>query len=335
AVLCVSAIACSGASPAAPTTPATAAPSAPAAPQPPTCRIVNSPGVTALDSDVACLSISGSNETLDCQGHTINAAIDATGIASGVSILNCTMKGVNLPWNVTNMTIANSTINGAIAIAFGHNNAIRQDRFVGGVTGGALVTFAGGDHNQISDSSLDGNYHGQCSVCGFDDAILLWNESDDTVQGNAISNVWDAGIEGVDAVVDSTITSNTIDNALSAGIASYWCTHWQGNTIADNHVSDATTLVRFSYRTGPLCFGFGSAPSGLFSANTVAGNTLRDPTGFEVVLMSLDFQTNPAAADSNELQDNDVGSGGVLAQPAAAFINAGGNTCGTSGNFRC
>jgi hypothetical protein len=65
----------------------------------------------------------------------------------------------------------------------------------------------------------------------------------DVVRDNTIMNVFDAGIEGVNAVTNTVIANNTVTNAILAGIGSYHCTHWASNTVNGNRVSSGQFLI--------------------------------------------------------------------------------------------
>jgi hypothetical protein len=237
------------------------------------------------------------------------------------------------------VTIANSTLLFAGPFVNEHNIMIEGNHIgdTARVTSGCCpVVFNNGDHNQVVANILDGGYPGVCSVCGQDDGILLWNESADVIRDNDISNVFDAGIEGVNVVTGSTIANNRITNAITAGIASYWCTHWENDTIVGNIASATPEVLTFFYNAGGAkCQGFGPVATGFFGGNTIANNVLLNRTGSDPLGIFLDFATNSPAVGVNMLRGNDVGAAGITTLPAAAFVDGGGNTCMAVGSFRC
>jgi hypothetical protein len=97
------------------------------------------------------------------------------------------------------------------------------------------------------------------------------------MRGNTIRNVWDAGIEGVDAVTDTTVDRNTILNAGKARTALYWCTHRTGNAILHHSVSQSPYLMLAIYDRGSRCRDLTTL--GAFADSQVVGNTFRAPIG--------------------------------------------------------
>lgn len=248
---------------------------------------------------------------------------------------------VSNPNNVTNLTIANSTLSNTLVIRNGQNVIIRGNRISTNRREGAVVTFSGGSRNQVLDNVLDGGYHGHDlsghgndESGGADDGVILDNETGDTVQGNTIMNVFDAGVEGLDSVTGTTIAGNTITGAVFAGIGSYWCTHWQGDTISANIVSQSVQAILVGYSVGTKC-AHPPGPAGLFADNTIADNVLRNYLigGYPGISIRL-----PSIADmvtNNVIRNNDVGSANIFVLPLSGFTNGGGNVCGVNGNFAC
>jgi hypothetical protein len=73
-----------------------------------------------------------------------------------------------------------------------------------------------------------------------DDGVVLVDEANDTIPGNTINNVFDAGIEGIDVVQNTAVAQNTIANAGNGGIGSYWCASWTGDVISSNFFRGGT-----------------------------------------------------------------------------------------------
>ena len=281
-----------------------------------TCGNIVSPGNYVVTADLSqlpefgpCLQVQASMVQVDCQQHQIST-IYLSGV-NNISITNCargTFVNVN---RSTNVTIA-------------HN---------------ALLTVAltGGSNNQVLDNTIDGGYDGSRQQVGEDDGIVLIDEANDAIQRNTIRNVFDAGIEGVDAITNSSITDNTIVNAGVAGIASYWCTNWIGNTVSGNSVSNSSWLVDYYYAVGlGKCINL-STP-GVFQNNRFIGNRFTNP----IVLggtgsLNFRFPTLPTGAVvGNLIQGNDLGAApGPYTDPPSGFIDGGGNICAAGTSLFC
>jgi hypothetical protein len=338
------------------------------APSPPTitsCGIIVTPGSYVVASDISgapsagtCLSIQASDVQLDCRNHTVSSLGFTT--VHRVTAMNCTVTDpifVDSP--LTNVTIAHNTlvggwnsitsqqltlmanhISGRGVILVNASSSVVTNNTVDNATSQTFyaVDLVGGTNNQVLQNTINGGYGGTIPNVGLDDGIILSNETSDTIQGNTISNVFDAGIEGVDIVQNTTIAQNTITNAGFAGIGSYWCTQWTGNVISGNTVSLSPTMMYVVYAVGKGQCG-SPVPAGGFTNNQVTGNRLVNPPalgqdvyGISIALANL----NVAAVSNNLIQGNDLGSGFTLVlTPASGFINGGGNTCDPSSNPFC
>ncbi|MEZ5320062.1 MAG: right-handed parallel beta-helix repeat-containing protein [Vicinamibacterales bacterium] len=288
-----------------------------------TCGAIVAPGSYVLAADVAiavpsgpCLTIEASGVRLDCADHTVTG-IHMTDV-SDVVVTGCTLVSESIG-SGQSFALATRSSN----VTFVANRLLS-------------IVLRDGQDNRVLQNVIDGGYPGSGPIIGQDDGVLLVNEAHDTIQGNTIRNVWDAGIEGVDVVRDSLIADNTIDNAVVAGVSSYWCTHWTGNTIRDNRVSRSYAVVRFRYQVGADKCQNVDTP-GAFSANRMVGNTLRDDLGDTEGSMYFKFPSlDPAVVFDNLLQGNDLGrSIGPYVVPASGFIDGGGNVCGGVFNPFC
>lgn len=337
AAACGSSSSSSSSSSATPTAPSTG----PGAPNPGACRTFNTAGSFALDGDVACVSLESSNLTVDCSQHAVTDHVQYRVDATNVVLRRCNLPALNIQ-AVSGFTISQSTIVGRLNIA-GSNRVTITGNTISAADGSTasccVIRVVGGSDNQLVGNVIDGRYHGQCSQCGADDGILLDNEAGDLISGNRIVNVWDEGVEGINAVMTTTIADNTIVNAAFAGIGSYWCTHWESDTITSNVISESPKAINVVYN--PQGGGCASpAPSGLFSGNTIANNILRDPvaspqsSSFIGLLVDVVSGPAPGAASGNVLQGNDLGTYGIVLRPATAF-NVSGNTCGAAGTVAC
>ena len=378
AVLCVLSViyACGGGSPAAPSPPKpstsatmtsfTACPS-----------YIYQNGVYVLATDMpACdLSIIASNISLDCQQHKLDSLNIAN--ETNVSVVNCVLGPVGqqgetfVANQTTNSSLKNSVVVGGLEtyktngfVIDGNrvsgdsiissngdhalrvtNNTITETQPSSSAGGrSAVIYVTGGDSNLISGNTMDGNYHGNNpgqggdDPNGTDDGIVLANTTNDQVQNNTISNVFDAGVEGSDDVSGSTISGNTIVAAHYAGIGSYHCTNWQNNVVSSNRVSQAEFLLMFYHSVDSQCSSPGAdATQGAFINNQFTNNTLSQPTGDWGIYIDFTW-LNPVPVSQlsgNVVQGNNMGSNSMLLLPLAGFINGGANTCSPGGNVTC
>jgi hypothetical protein len=309
----------------------------PSALTPPTiaaCGMIVTPGSYVLDADItqpvaagSCLTITAGGVQLDCHNHTVSG-VDVSGAAGG-SVSNCvataSSNGVPTGFVVrdsNNVRLDHDIGAGGFVVQDSNNVTLDHDS-------GAAVTLMRGHDNAVLSNTIDGGYTGSGIANGGDDGILVIDETNDRIDGNTIQNVFDAGVEGVDVVANTTITNNTIVNAADAGIASYWCTSWTGSSVIGNTVSRSTTLVYFKYQVGSRQCPNPSTP-GAFTNNLFSGNVFRDPLPINPPdAMWFDFSMLPASSVSNNLiQGNDMGTQlGPYTVPASGFINGGGNTC--------
>lgn len=276
-----------------------------------TCGNIVNPGNYAVAADLSqlavfgvCLQVQTSAVQIDCKGHMISG-IQLSGV-NGISIANCGRGTLVSVDKSTNVTIAHSALLG--------------------------LYLTNGSGNLVLENTFDGGYDGSRNPVGQDDGIVFGDETNDVIEGNIIRNVFDAGIEGVDAITNSKIVNNTIVNAGVAGIASYWCTSWIGNTISGNSVSNSERLARFLYDVGQgKCLNLST--SGAFVNNQFIGNRFTNPVGF-IDGMFFGFSNLPGGPVlGNLLQSNDLGAtAGPFTDPASGFIDGGGNICaqGTS-----
>ena len=337
--IAILAVACGSGS----SSPSSASPTSPSSSNPAsqaTCQVYGEPGSYTLTHDVPCLWLVASNLNIDCAQHVVSGAISNYANQSNITLRNCQFSGMSLT-GISRWTITNSTFIGGLIVVGAQGFVLQNDTFEGPISNATvnpnvLVYLNSGSGNAVIGSSFDGGYTGQCNQCGADDAVLLINESGDTIQGNTIQNAFDAGVEGVDSVTNTTIADNSITNTANAGIGSYWCTHWQGNRVTGNQISASATAMNFYYDVGtPQC---GNAPpSDVFEDNTIANNIFRNPTPIPTDGLALIFhfvEGHPTSGN-NVLQGNDMGTLGIYATPPQSFIDGGGNVCSSAGTFTC
>ena len=286
------------------------------------CGTIVASGSYVLGNDISastsfgpCLSIMAGAVQLDCRNHKVSGMLVSN--VDNVTVTNCAFVTELFG---TGQSFAN--IDHSTHVMFQHNTM-------------SAMVLQGGHDNQVLQNTFDGGYDGSGRQVGQDDGILIIGEANDTIQSNTITNVYDAGIEGVDVVANSVIANNTIVNTGTTGIGWYWCTSWTGNTISGNDVSRTPGLFYFEYRVGTTkCVN--TATAGAFATNRVVGNRFgnRVPGGVEPS-MWFNFPTlDPAAVFNNLIQGNDVGTSvGPAVVPASGFVNGGGNICAPGNSF--
>jgi parallel beta-helix repeat protein len=330
-IMIVSISACGGNSTSAPTTP-----SAPQATRTIlTCSTIGSSGWYALSADLAgnplggtCLQVA-SGVQLDCQGHSVTGGIWVYG--SNTRVTNCTISSSPNPaHNSIPLQVSGSFVTVS-------SNILRNDTNASIL----MIELGGGGHDQVLHNVIDGGWDGASPMQGADDGILLDSgQSDDLIQDNTIRNVYDAGIEALGSLTNTTITNNAIASAGVAGIGAYYSTSWQGNTIRGNQVSQAPFLTKIFYtadatRTPVL--------PGSFQNNTFSGNVFQDPTcaglkgvpGCANAASAIILDGMQGATGGNLIQGNDFSTQirGPFFFPESAFIDGGGNICAPGGNL--
>lgn len=329
------------------------------------CGLITTPGSYVLAQDLTanpggnCLTFSNVADIhLDCQGHSITGV---TGLAlssvNNASVQGCTVAGRMTMSKVTSVTVSRSTIQDDLMILSSASIVVSDSTVLPRSTGVAMVGDSGvqllrdtitpnkaiygvfingGMNNQVLQSTFTGGYSGAGNT-GADDAVILFDETGDTIQGNTISNFYDTAIEGLDSVSNTTISDNTGSNLGYTGIGAFWCTSWTNNIVRGNHMSNAPNFGYFDYRSDPDHCGHESPPQ-VFSGNQFIGNVFRDRTpnangaSLEIIV--------PGSVSGNLVQGNDFGSyDGPYLTPITGFIDGGGNICGPMNpavsNFPC
>jgi hypothetical protein len=290
------------------------------------CQTITAPGSYVLNSDLPpsgtgeCLQLVGvSAVQVDCHGHAVSGLFLSN--ANTVTISNCVVTGGQSAAGYYPPVVVES------------GNTVTITNCV--VTATALngIYLADGMNNQVLQSTITGGYPGGPASVGADDGIVIVYETGDIIQGNTISNVFDAGIEGGDTVRNTTLASNTITNAGASGIGTYWCTNWTNNVVRLNNVSQAGVMFYGEYKTDPTKCGPG-APSANFTGNSFIGNQFRSPTVGTVPLVLQGMVAIFAAGtpvSGNLIQGNDFGTQGcALVVPTQGFTDGGGNICATT-----
>jgi hypothetical protein len=286
--------------------------------------IVNNTGALALKqnlsgADTYCLRLVGGSGELDCLGHDVQG-IDLSDV-QGMTIRNCRMRGMQSTRS-TDVTLT--------------GNIITADTRK---TVGAVVRFTEGSNNRIVQNAIDGSWAGQPFPPGgyppgADDGIVIENDGNLVIEGNAIRNVWDCGIERLGNRTDPiTIRQNDIANAGECGLGGWFAAGWQDSLVVDNTVSNSGQFAEIYYSP--------SQNRGVdhitFRNNVFENNVFRNPSSHGMPSVSIDYVTGtarfPLDIGNNIFRNNDFG-GNVLAPrlaPASGFVDGGENICHQDG----
>jgi hypothetical protein len=316
------------------------------------CQYVVMPGRYVLSIDLPargtpCLIIMGvASVAIDCAGHAVGDIV--VNNASAVTISNCTItdsQPVGMA-SVNGVTIDHCALTSPDAVGLrvtsGWNVAVVQDTVATSQNGtAASIWFSGGGNNRVINSTLTGGYDGGEDESGTDDGVVIQNETNDTIQGNTISQMFDMGVEGAGAVGNTLIADNTFTANGITGVGALYCTSWTNDVVRDNIVTQTPTLAFFGYQTGAFC-GATQLP-GMLVNNQFVGNVFSTPAqgGFTGPFVRARMDVNgPATVMGNLLQGNDFGpNDGPSLTPLSGFIDGGGNICGplnpALSNFVC
>ncbi len=308
------------------------------------CTNITSPGRYVVDRDMPdkspCFTLSNiANVQIDCLGHWMRAIV--LDHVSHATITGCTVAANIKMTSAVDVTVSGSTILTGILWAVQSTSVVFTGNTLA-VTGtglGATVVLDSGSNNKVLHNTMTGGYNGGSADVGTDDGVIIANESGDVIEDNAISNYYDAGIEGVGSVIGARLANNTIANVGVAGVSWYWCTAWTNTSAQGNSVTSAPRLVYIFYDTGSKC---GPIVPAAFSDNQFVGNLFHDPapgtsTGTKSPAIRI---TMPGSVQRNLIQGNDLGdSNGPYLTPLDGFIDGGGNLCGpfdaVFSNFVC
>ena len=310
------------------------------------CGSLTMPGRYIVGADLSgapCLTVVNvAGIQIDCAGHATGPIVLTN--VSNVTVSNCSVTGNVKMTAVTAVSVTGCTVhNGLIWAINGSGVTILSNTVIITFTGlGGAILLSDGSNNRVTSNTMTGGYGGGSANVGADDGIILTNETGDTIDGNTISDFYDAGIEGVNLVANATIANNTIANIGVAGISSYWCTAWTGNIVRGNQVSSGPLLLWALYESPTKC-ELPVTPAA-FMGNQFIGNVFRNPAqgtsagpGDRARML---VNMPDAATGNNLLQGNDFGpNDGPNLSPLSGFIDGGGNSCGllnaTLSNFPC
>jgi len=323
-----------------------------------------------------CVTISVPNVTLDCAGHHVS--IMAVENASNVTISHCSIGGtVDAPApggrlftisKASQVTVRNCELD-AVKVTVSQHVTFDSDHIIDqdphsiaaiSVVASSFVTVSNssidhfvaygislgaGHDNIITNNIIDGALPGSTATGDRDDGVSLDGEQNDMIAHNTIMNVPDAGIEGANAVTDTTIEGNTMQGIGFAGVGSYYETSWHRNTIRGNQVSGKTLFLEFENLptsgnvNTPLLTDIGFADN-VIENNVSRVTGLSPGTGLNAICAIIHFEPNedpvlPIVVGNNVIRGNDFGAETLVVAPASAFIDGGGNTCGPSTSFVC
>lgn len=318
--LCVSA-ACSrgGSNPAGTESPV--APSTAALTVQGSCRtIVDNTGPLVLKQDLSgvdpyCLRFVGGSGELNCQGHDVQG-IEVLDV-HGLTIRNCRMIGFS------------SVRSSEVTLV---DNLLTADSRK---TVGTVVRFAEGTNNRVVQNTIDGSWRGQKYPFGgyppgADDGILIENDANLLIEGNAIRNVWDCGIERLGNRTDPvTIRNNDIANAADCGIGGWFSAGWRDAVIVNNTVTNSGSFAHI-YFSPSQNKGVGAIT---FRNNVFEYNRFQYPSSMGMPSVNIDYVTAtarmPVDIGNNIFRNNDFGSDipAPRLAPAGGFVDGGDNIC--------
>jgi parallel beta helix pectate lyase-like protein len=265
--------------------------------------------------DASCLRLIGGSGELDCMGHDVQS-LELTDV-HGMTVRNCRMRGV-LSTRSTGITLT--------------NNIMTADTRK---TVGTVVRFSEGNDNRIIQNTIDGSWRGQPYPAGgyppgADDGIVIENDANLVIEGNAIRNVWDCGIERLGNRTDPvTIRNNDISNAAECGIGGWFSAGWQDSLIVDNTVSTSGAFAEIYFSPNQNR----GVDHITFRNNVFENNRFLNPLGHMTASVNIDYITGtsrlPLDIGNNIFRNNDFGSdiSAPRLAPAFGFVDGGANVC--------
>lgn len=253
--------------------------------------------------------------------------------------------------DVADLVIRNNFFQSSYQQRRSRNVVLESNTFIalpGRELGAAQIVSTDGSNNTIRSNLFDGMSDGVlANVIGFDDAIVIQDESGDTIECNDIKNYYDAGIETLGVIRNTKFLRNTIAN-VPFGIGAWYWNSWSDNIVSDNTVSSAERLFSF-YRAYALrtknSLGVNVTDDAVYFTNNVfMNNTLSQRSGgheSSYFFFSRDFDLTPNLAmleraakpsdyilSNNLLKNNDFGTGSSpFLMPGLMFVDGGGNKC--------
>ncbi|MEZ5318282.1 MAG: right-handed parallel beta-helix repeat-containing protein [Vicinamibacterales bacterium] len=335
------------------------------------CGTFRGPGPFTLTGDIPqtaglCAYFSGLADTvLDCQGHDIRSINVLS--ARNFTIRNCRVHGMipNLVGEAlqnfrlqsgTGILVEGIDVLGAATIRNCDDCTIRGSTFVypqagftpgGGFVSGELVV-TDGRNVTLTGNTVDGGWDGGTGATyqrqGCDDGILFHRTTGLRIEDNLIVNAFDAGIEpsAGDAPLTVVIRHNTIRRMGFTGIGAYYEWGFRDSVIAGNTVTDTPNLMHLDATGASIA----DVTAITFENNVIENNVLRSPVPrppfyggamAPAILIRYAPSSLPYAVSNNLVRGNDLGlnSPAPVLEPAAGFIDGGGNSCATGGVLAC
>jgi hypothetical protein len=230
---------------------------------------------------------------IDCGGGS-HGAITLSNV-SHYTVENCTFTDVTVQfWLSDHVTLYNDTFTSS-----------------GTTKLGCEIYFTGGSYNSVLSSYVDGGGHDSTLQHGYDDNVCLQNEDHDLVQQNTLTNTWDAGVEWLSTVNDTTVSDNAFSYNAYTMVGGWHVTpNFNNNAVAANDYSGSLNPSQGLFWVARLS---GSGTS------RFDGNTFRDNTAAGSLVVGGDFytQTNWAEATGNLVCHN--GGTAPYAEPASGY----------------
>ena len=156
-------------------------------------------------------------------------------------------------WNSSNIYFLNNTVYGEYKQYFSTEALIKNNNFIlpqpPQWSPGGLINTLNGSSNQIIDNIIDGGARGYIEEqVGADDGIIISNESNDSVTGNNIKNVFDCGIETDHLIKNSVFEKNVTSNAGLCGIGGWYWNSLIGNIFRNNTADNTQRAFNFYRR---------------------------------------------------------------------------------------
>ncbi len=239
----------------------------------------------------------------------------------------------------SNLVVAGNTFtNGGFEQASVTNGYVGANTFSQSSTSATesepLASILGAD-NMVVDNNINGDAT-SANELGADDGMELGTssgaENDDVVANNSIQNVYDAGIEALGMIANTTISNNTIKSAYYTGFGEYYNTSLVDDTIANNTITQSPDL----FQLYTALFEPGPTPTQYLLDNVISGNVLSQPNSSRGTIPAADeapWTTPPPAAvvaGGNVLSNNNFGTTLSAPQfdPTLSFVGtASNNVC--------
>ena len=192
-----------------------------------------------------------------CKLGTESLGFSITGGSDGTVDGNDLLGGMQAV-NAARLTIASNTIGNQVYVEYGLDVVVRDNTIAvrpGPDATSGMIFAQYGSGTQVLRNKMDGAWDGH-NQRGADDGVILWDERGDVVDGNAISNVYDCGIETLGLIANTALSNNTIQHAGICGIGGWYYNSWRGNRTSGNSADGTLQLFDFNRLGGLRPAGF-------------------------------------------------------------------------------